>query len=179
MFATIATGGNVWLEGAPCEHMEATLKVAEAMGGICQAFEDGLYVQACGDVKQPGYIKTEVYPGFPTDLQSVALQTVVRAPGECIIEESIFENRFHVVEPLKQLGANIIVRDARHLLVRGPVTLQGCAVEAKELRGGAALVMAGLTAEGITTISGCKYIMRGYENICRDLRELGARINSV
>ncbi len=179
LFATIAAGGSVWLEGAPCGHMEATLQVAEAMGGICQTFEEGLFVQACGEVKQVGYIKTDIYPGFPTDLQSVALQAVVKAPGECMIEESIFENRFHVVEPLKEMGADIEVTDAKHLLVRGPVHLRGCFVEAKELRGGAALAAAGLAAEGITTISGYKYIMRGYENICRDLRELGARVNSV
>lgn len=179
LFATIATGGSVWLEGAPCGHMKEVLQVAEAMGGICQAFEEGLYVQSHGEVRQVGHIRTDTYPGFPTDLQSVALQAVLKASGECYIEESIFENRFHVVEQLRKMGADIVVEDARHLRATGPCRLQGCHVEAKELRGGAALVAAGLSAEGITTISGCKYIMRGYENICRDLRELGARISSV
>ena len=179
LFATIATGGSVWLEGAPCGHMDAALRVAEAMGGVCQTFEDGLFVQADGAVKQIGYIKTDVYPGFPTDLQSVVLQAAVRAPGECRIEESIFENRFLVVEPLRKMGADIEVLDARNLLVRGPSTLKGCTVEAKELRGGAALVAAGLAAEGVTAVTGGRYIMRGYENICRDLRELGARVSCV
>ncbi len=179
LFATMAAGGNVWLEDAPCGHMKAVLELAEAMGGVCQVFEDGLYVQSGERMKQIGYIKTDTYPGFPTDLQSLVLQAVVQAPGECVIEESIFENRFHVVEPLRKMGADITIMDAKHLLVKGPSALKGCLVEAKELRGGAALVAAGLWAEGTTIISGCKYVMRGYENICRDLRELGARISSV
>ncbi len=179
LFATIATGGSVWLENAPCDQMEAILKVAKDMGAVCQSFEDGLYVQSDKVKKQIECLKTDVYPGFPTDLQSVAVAVVIGAEGECLIEENIFENRFHVVEPLKCMGAKLEVLDAKHLKVLGPVRLRGCPVEAKELRGGAALLVAGLWAEGTTTVTGCKYIMRGYENICRDLRELGARVNSV
>lgn len=179
LFATIAAGGSVWLEEAPCEQMDAVLSVAESMGTLCQSFEDGLYVQSGEYRKQIEYLKTDVYPGFPTDLQSAAVAAMVGADGDGLIEETIFENRFHVAEPLKYMGAKLEVLDAKHLKVRGPAKLRGCPVEAKELRGGAALLVAGLSAEGMTTITGCGYIMRGYENICRDLRELGARVNSV
>lgn len=179
LLATLSAGGNVWLEDAPCEQMLAALNMARRMGAVCQTFEEGLYVQFCGELKQIEYLKTDIYPGFPTDLQSIALATLAKARGECLIEESIFENRFHVVEPLKKMGADIEILDAKHLLVKGPKVLRGCPVEAKELRGGAALLVAALAAEGTTTVTGCQYIMRGYENICRDLRELGARISSV
>lgn len=179
LFATLSAGGNVWLENAPCEHMEAAIQVARHMGAVCQTFEDGLYVQACGELKQIEYLKTDIYPGFPTDLQSVILAVLIRIQGKCLIEESIFENRFHVVEPLKQMGAEIEILDESHVMVTGQMKLKGCPVEAKELRGGAALLVAALAAEGVTTVTGCQYIMRGYENICRDLRELGARISSV
>ncbi len=179
LFATIVAGGSVWLEEAPCEQMEEVLKVAGAMGALCQAFEDGLYVQSGEYRKQIKCLKTDVYPGFPTDLQSAAVIAMVGADGVGLIEETIFENRFHVVEPLMCMGAELKVLDARHLKVMGPARIRGCPVEAKELRGGAALLIAGLAAEGMTTVTGCRYIMRGYENICRDLRELGARVNSV
>lgn len=179
LFATLATGGCVWLEEAPCGQMTAVLQMARAMGAVCQVFEEGLYVQAGGELWQAECMETDVYPGFPTDLQSIALAALVKLPGECRVEERIFEDRFQVVEPLRQMGAQIEIPAKGQLLVKGPAILKGTGVEAKELRGGAALVVAGLGAEGKTTITGGKYIMRGYENICRDLRELGARITSV
>lgn len=179
LFAVLSAGGCVWMEDAPYEHMEAVLELAGALGAGYQTFEEGMYVQSCGILKPVEYVRTDVYPGFPTDLQSVALAALVKMPGRCLIEETIFENRFHVVEPLQSMGADIEIVDARHLYVNGSTVLHGKNVEAKELRGGAALVVAGLAAEGMTTITGCRYIMRGYENICRDLRELGVRITSV
>ena len=96
-----------------------------------------------------------------------------------MIEETIFENRFRVVEPLQRMGALIEMPQSGQVRVTGVEKLHGTTVEAKELRGGAALILAGLIAEGETTVTGCTYIYRGYENICRDLRELGARIISV
>ena len=179
LLGTVAAGGNVWLEEAPCEQMQAVLDVAEQMGAVYQRTKQGLYVQAPEKVKQIHKICTDTYPGFPTDLQSVALVTALKAEGSCIIEENIFENRFHVAEPLCTMGADLKILDSRRILVRETPRLTGKEVEAKELRGGAALVIAGLIAEGITTVRGGKYIMRGYENICKDLRELGARIVGV
>ena len=109
----------------------------------------------------------------------MALAVMTKSDGLCTVGETIFENRFRVAESLNSMGADIAFRDAGAGIVRGVERLQGAEVEAKELRGGAALVIAGLMAEGETVIGGCQYIYRGYENICRDLRELGARIVSV
>lgn len=179
LFAAIASGGNVFLEQAPYMQMEATLLVAERMGALCTITEEGVYVQAKKRPRLLSTLRTTPYPGFPTDLQSVVLAANTVGEGSLLIEETIFENRFRVVEPLRRMGACIDILDERHVRVNGVECLRGQKVEAQELRGGAALVLAGLMAEGETQVTGCKYIHRGYENICKDLRELGARIVSV
>ena len=179
LFGCLGCGGNVFLEKAPTEHMTEVVRVAEALGAQCVTAKDGLYVQAPKRVEAIPYLQTEVYPGFPTDLQSAALAVLTVAQGKSLIEETIFENRFRVVEPLKQMGAQINLWDQKHVEITGVERLHGAHVAAKELRGGAALVLAGLMAEGETVIEGCSYIYRGYENICKDLRELGARVVSV
>ncbi len=179
LFATLAAGGSVWLEEAPCEQMDAVIRVARNMGAICHVQEDGLYVQAPEKLLPFSYLKTGVYPEFPTDLQSAVLVAALRADGVSMIEETIFENRFHVVEPLRDMGAEVEVLDERRVRVTGPSKLCGKPVEAWELRGGAAMILAGLMADGVSTVKGYQYIMRGYENIAKDLTELGARVFSV
>ncbi len=179
LFAALATGGSVWLEEAPCAQLQTVLKIAGEMGAVCQTTTDGVYVQAPGYLKPIKVIRTEEYPGFPTDLQSMAVVAALNARGSTVMEENIFENRFHVVDPLRTMGADLEILDAKRVRINGGCTLKGKEVEAKELRGGAALVIAGLLAEGVTTVRGCRYIQRGYENICKDLRELGARVVSV
>ncbi len=179
LFGCIGTGGCILLERAPWEQMEAVLDVAGRMGGQCVRTGEGIYVQAPKRPEAIGHLQTAPYPGFPTDLQSVALAVLARADGESIVEERIFENRFRIVKPLTRMGADIQLVDSGVAHIRGRNKLYGAKVEAKELRGGAALIMAGLMAEGETVITGCSYIYRGYENICKDLRELGARIVSV
>lgn len=179
LFGCLGAGGNVLLKQAPWKEMEASIRIAEQMGAQCIVAKEGLYVQAPERPVSIPFLRTDVYPGFPTDLQSMALTVQTVADGSCRIEETIFENRFRVVESLRKMGADIEVLDARQVIVTGVSELKGRTVEAKELRGGAALVLAGLMAEGETILTGCQYIYRGYENICRDLRELGARIFSV
>lgn len=179
LFGCIATGGTVLLEDAPAEQMEAAVQLAEQMGSKCDYTQEGIYVQSPKRPILPHCVRTAPYPEFPTDLQSMALAVMTVGEGECMIEETIFENRFRVVEPLRNMGADIEEIDSKRVLVRGVDRLIGQNVEARELRGGAALVLAGLVAEGRTKVIGCSYIYRGYENICRDLRELGARIISV
>lgn len=179
LIACLATGGNVLLEEAPTEHMEAVMGLAGQLGAECQINDGALYVQApehLGTIKE---LVTLPHPGFPTDLQSAALVMLTAAGGECLVQETIFENRFRVIKPLQRMGADIRQLDSGRVKVRGPVKLRGTQVDAVELRGGAALIIAGLMAEGETIVSGCGYISRGYENICRDFRELGARIYSV
>ncbi len=179
LLACMGTGGCVFLEDAPVEQLQAAIDMVRQMGGICEVTNRGLVVQASGRPKAVPQIQTSGYPGFPTDLQSQALAVLTMANGQCIVEESIFENRFRVVPELQRMGADIATLDARRVLVTGVDRLYGANVEAQELRGGAALVIAGLMADKETKITGGKYIYRGYENISRDFRELGARIVSV
>lgn len=179
LLACIGTGGTVLLEHAPVADMDAVLQLSKQMGGTLYTSEEGLFVQGPEQPKAVGKICTECYPGFPTDLQSVALAVETISDGETIIEETIFENRFRVVEELQKMGAEIQTLDQRRVLVRGVQALRGTELKARELRGGASLVTAGLMATGKTRISGCSYIYRGYESICRDFKELGARIISV
>lgn len=179
LFGCVGAGGNVLLEQAPWQEMHATIQAAERMGAQCTIAREGIYVQAPKRPKPLLFLQTDIYPGFPTDLQSMVLAVQTVSAGCSIIKENIFENRFRVAEQLIQMGADIEVLDTDKVRVCGVERLRGTTVEAKELRGGAALVLAGLMAEGETTITGCQYIYRGYENICRDLRELGARIISV
>lgn len=179
LFACIGCGGNVLLTDAPLRQLHAVIAVAEKMGAQCTGSEEGLYVQASGRPKSVKHLRTGTYPGFPTDLQSAAMAVLAKADGVSEIEETIFENRFRIAESLQKMGAQIEVSDARHAVITGVEKLQGSLVDACELRGGAALVMAGLMAEGESFVTGQHFIERGYENICRDFRELGARIISV
>lgn len=194
LFACVGCGGSVLLENAPCGQLEAVIQTAERMGARCQmdgreggdgiygvdyGYESGLYVQAPERPHALARLRTAVYPGFPTDLQSMALTVLTRADGKSCVEETIFEDRFRVVDSLRSMGADIEHYTQNVVLVRGVSSLRGAGVEARELRGGAALVLAGLMAEGESEITGCAYIERGYENIGKDLRDLGARIVSV
>ena len=179
LFGCIGAGGSVFLEDAPWKEMEAVLELAQRMGGRLYTSREGVYVQAPGRPRAVECIRTETYPGFPTDLQSVVLTVAALADGESLIRETIFENRFRIVEELRRMGAQIEEQEGNKVLVRGVKQLKGACVEARELRGGAALVVAGLMAQDETTVTGCKYIYRGYENICRDFRELGARVTGA
>lgn len=177
--ACMAAGGEVFLAEAPSSKMQAVLNLANRMGAVCQSTEEGLYVQRRRPLKTPEKIVTGPYPEFPTDMQSPFLSVLSLAEGKCMVEENIFENRFHTIPYLQRMGAKLTQIDERHVLSEGVEELHGFTVTAEELRGGAALVIAGTAAKGETVIDGCHYIARGYENICRDLRELGVRIYSV
>lgn len=179
MFACIATGGNVLLINAPWEQMTAVIEFAKKLGSKIDISSRGVYIQSLKRPLNPPLLQTAVYPGFPTDLQSAALASMLKGKGSCLVEENIFENRFRVVEPLKKMGADIEPAADNSVKVTGVESLKAAQMRAAELRGGAALVIAGLQADGESVIDGCSYIYRGYENICRDLRELGARIANV
>ena len=117
-------------------------------------------------------LETDVYPGFPTDLQSPAMAVLATIPGVSRIREKIFEDRYKLASWLCYMGAKIEIRDGI-AVIHGGYPLKGCTVEAEELRGGAALVIAALASEGVTRIRGCSFIERGYEHICEDLTALG------
>ncbi len=173
--ACMITGGGVLLEGAPVDHMTRLIPMLHAMGGSTLVNSEGLYLHRRDTLCAIPYTVTEVYPGFPTDLQSQLLTTMCTANGESVIEERIFGNRFRIAPELIKMGADIHIED-HTAYVRGVEKLHGSTLSAEELRGGAALVLAGLGAGGETYIENCGHIYRGYENICRDLSELGARI---
>ena len=135
--------------------------------------QDGLWVRRAGPLLAPGKIETGSFPAFPTDLQSPLLVAMAQAEGESSLRETVFNGRFGVVEELNRMGAGIEVeKDTAR--VPGGRRLSGKRVRASELRGGAALVIAGLCAEGETLVENRSYVDRGYEDICRDLRFLGA-----
>lgn len=174
--AAMAAGGSIFLEQAPAEHLQALFQAAGRMGCSLTVNPEGVGIDVIRRLKGLPYLKTEVYDGFPTDLQSPIMAAMAVAEGESVIEENIFENRFRIVEELRKMGAEIDA-DNNKAYIRGVNSLNGTIVEAEELRGGAALVVAGLAAEGKTIIKNRHFIERGYEDICRDLRNLGADIN--
>ena len=173
--ACMITGGGVLLEDAPTSQMSRLIPLFHAMGGYTLITEDGLYLYRREELCAIPCTVTEVYPGFPTDLQSPLMAALCTAKGESVIEERIFGNRFRIAPQLKKMGADIFLKE-HTAYIRGVERLHGATLTAEELRGGAALVIAGLGASGETYIEHCGHIYRGYENICRDLSELGARI---
>ena len=170
--ASAITRSNICLVGAPKDEMKAILSLYQKMGGQYEWI--GGKLSLCSqEVNVPVLCqKTEVYPGFPTDLQSPVLAVLSGIKGKSCLIETIFENRFRVAGELKKMGANIRIDGAKAEIYGGK--LHGAEVEAQELRGGAALVLAGLAAKGVTTVKNIEYIERGYEDICRDLSQLGA-----
>lgn len=172
--AVMAAGGDVMLHHAPARHMEEVLRVAGQMGAKVSVFPDG--VRVCMEGRPgPVEIRTGPYPAFPTDLQSVMVAVAAVAEGVSHIEETVFEGRFGTVKELRNLGAHIIIRN-RTVEIAGVWPLTGGTARAGDLRGGAALVVAGLACEGDTEIAGYSHIYRGYEDICRDLSGCNAAV---
>jgi len=172
--AVLAAGGEAVLRNAPAGQLAQVLTVARAAGGSILQEEGRLMVRQRHRAR-PFSLATGPYPSFPTDLQSVMLGVASTADGSSQLRETIFEGRFATAGELQKMGAHIIIKD-RTAYVAGRARLSGSRVEAKDLRGGAALVAAALAAEGESRIDGYSYIARGYEDICRDLRLLGADI---
>lgn len=177
MVAAAATRGDVYVENIILRHLEPLRAKLKEAGAEVIEQEDSLRVTASGDLK-PIDIKTFPYPGFPTDMQSQMMSMLSTVPGTSMITENIFENRFQVVDELKRMGAKIKV-EGRLAIIEGTDQLQGTQVKATDLRAGAALVVAGLMARGTTEIANTHYIERGYHDLERKLRSLGADIMTV
>ncbi len=174
----LAAGGRIFLRGAPQGENAALEAVAVRMGMQLETDAEGMRLKMEKLPASPGMVQTEIYPGFPTDLQSPLLPALCVADGSCVVEERIFNGRFGAAEELNRMGAGIRIEGNR-LLIPGQKKLAGMTVKAGDLRGGAALVTAGVCAKGETVIEDCYHIERGYEDICRDLRRLGAVIRSA
>ncbi|MBQ7794352.1 MAG: UDP-N-acetylglucosamine 1-carboxyvinyltransferase [Clostridia bacterium] len=173
--AAAATKGQIILNGADCTHMSAILNLLSDMGCRIYREEARVILTANRRLLAAATVKTMPYPGFPTDIQSPFMALAAIADGTTIFIENIFENRYQHVDELVRMGADIRL-DGRCAVVVGAERLTGANVVAKELRGGAALVVAGLAADGITTIENTKYIDRGYERIEDYLALSGAKI---
>ena len=138
---------------------------------------DYIYVSK-KDKMKPVHIKTLGYPGFPTDLQQPITALLTQCEGESVLQETVYENRFKNVPYLNSMGANITQKQDT-IYIKGKTKLQGKTVEATDLRAGACLVLAGLVAEGTTTIRNIGPVLRGYENIIEKLNEIGADVKIV
>ncbi|NLG64586.1 MAG: UDP-N-acetylglucosamine 1-carboxyvinyltransferase [Actinobacteria bacterium] len=172
LIAALATGGEATVHGLPPRYLGLFLTKLRDMGVEVEEAPLSITVRRAGPLL-PVDISTLPFPGFPTDLQAQVMVLLSLAQGTSIVTENVFENRFVVVDELNRLGAGIST-SGHHAVVAGPRTLTGTAVEAPDLRGGAALAIAGLAAEGATEISGVHHIDRGYERFGEKLRSLGA-----
>ncbi|MDR1322326.1 MAG: UDP-N-acetylglucosamine 1-carboxyvinyltransferase [Gracilibacteraceae bacterium] len=172
-----ACGGDVLVRNVIPAHLRPLLAKLQEMGvSFCEK-DDGIRVWGEGRLRAVD-IKTQTHPGFPTDLQAPALALLTRAQGTSVITETVFENRFMHVEELRRMGADIRV-DGRSAILRGQENLSAATVTASDLRAGAALVLAALTAEGVSEIRNIYHIDRGYEGMEAKLRGLGADIRRV
>lgn len=177
MIAAAATGGDVIIKNCIPKHLDSISAKLVEMGITIQEMGDAIRVK-CDKRPQKVNIKTLPYPGFPTDMQPQMAVLLSIANGMSILTESVWDNRFQYTNELKKLGANIRI-EGRSAIIEGVKNLQGCNVHSTDLRGGAALIIAGLVAKNITEVYNLEHVDRGYENIDQKLRALGAKIERV
>ena len=177
MFAAAATKGDVVLKNVIPKHLEAITAKLNEIGCEVEEGDDSVRVVASKRVQRT-HVKTLPYPGYPTDMQPQISAVLALAQGTSIVTESIFENRFKYVDELSRMGANIKV-EGNTAIIDGVNQLTGARVSSPDLRAGAALVIAGLAADGFTIVDDIVYIQRGYEDFDVKLRALGAEIETV
>lgn len=177
MFGAAITKGDVTVKNVIPKHLESTTAKLIEMGCQVEESDDAVRVVASKRLENT-HVKTLPYPGFPTDMQPQIAVSLAIADGTSIVTESIFENRFRYVDELARMGASVKV-EGNVAVISGVERFTGARVSAPDLRAGAALVIAGLAAEGITIVDDIYYIERGYENLDLKFRELGAKIEKV
>jgi UDP-N-acetylglucosamine 1-carboxyvinyltransferase len=173
-FAAVMTRGDVTVRGAGHEHLELALDKLTQAGATLEVTTDGFRV-SCADRPRAVDVVTLPYPGFPTDLQPMAIALNSVADGVAFVTENIFEGRFQFIDELVRLGADVRT-DGHHAIVRGRDQLSGAPVRATDIRAGAALVLAGLVADGTTSVADVGHIDRGYQHFVETLHALGADI---
>jgi UDP-N-acetylglucosamine 1-carboxyvinyltransferase len=173
--AAAITGGELLLQGARPDHMEAFLAALRQVGVEVEYEACGLRVGGKPPFREHR-ISTAIYPGFPTDLQAPFSLALVEADGVSTIKETLYEDRFDYAPALEQMGANIHVFDPHTAAIYGPCQLKGSEVEIPDLRAGATLVLAALAADGVSRITGTEHVARGYEDLVGKLGRVGARI---
>ncbi len=177
MVAAAATGGEVLVKNVIPKHLECISAKLRETGTIVQEYEDSVLVKGASTLRRAN-VKTLPYPGFPTDMQPQMGVLLCLAAGTSVITEGIYDNRFKYVNELRKMGAEIQV-DGRVAIIEGGTRLTGAPVMACDLRAGAAMVIAGMCASGVTQVEDIHYIERGYENFVGKLRRLGADIEIV
>ncbi|MFD2446800.1 UDP-N-acetylglucosamine 1-carboxyvinyltransferase [Bacillus sp. CGMCC 1.16607] len=169
-----AVGEGIVIDNVIPLHLESMIAKLREMGVHIETSDDQVYVDGSKKLKAID-IKTLVYPGFPTDLQQPMTTLLTKAEGSSMVTDTIYSARFKHIDELRRMNANIKV-EGRSAIINGPIQLQGAKVKASDLRAGAALVIAGLMAEGITEVTGLEHIDRGYSNLVEKLNGLGATI---
>lgn len=177
MVAAAITKGNVLVKGAEQEHLRSLVAKLEEMGVIIKEEDDGLRVIGPDKLKAVD-LKTMPHPGFPTDMQAQMMALMLQAEGTSVITETVFENRFMHVEEFRRMNAHLKI-EGRSVIVEGPSSLQGAEVSATDLRAAAALVIAGLVADGYTRVTELKHLDRGYIDFAGKLEGIGANIERV
>lgn len=177
MVAAAVTKGDVYIEGAIAEHNRPLISKLREMGVVIEDYQDGIRVQGPEKLKAVD-VKTLPHPGFPTDMQAQMTIAQLLAEGSSVLTETVFENRFMHFEELRRMGAEFKV-DRQTVAMYGPSELTGASVKATDLRAAAALIIAGLTAKGLTRVSELQYLDRGYYKFHEKLIALGANIERV
>lgn len=177
MAAAAISGGDVYIEGAISDHLGSVIAKMEEMGVTIQPDENGVRVIADRPLKAVD-VKTLPYPGFPTDMQSQMMALLLASEGTSVVTETVFENRFMHVDEFQLMNAEIKV-EGRSSIITGNAKLKGAKVTATDLRAGAALIIAGLVAEGTTEVGGVHHIDRGYVHLAEKLNGLGADIYRI
>jgi len=177
MAAAVATGGDVLVRGVTPKHLESISAKLEEMGAVIEEFDDAVRVSRTGPLHACN-IKTMPHPGFPTDMQPQAAVLLSLADGTSIITESIFDNRFRYLDELRRMGVQSQI-DGKVAVIQGGDALVGAPVKALDLRAGAAMIIAGLVAQGVTEVEDIYHVERGYEDLEQKLTMLGAHVRRV
>ena len=177
MVAAAATGGDVLIRNVIPKHLESITDKLRKAGAVVEEFDDSIRVSRSGPIL-PVNVKTMPHPGFPTDMQPQMATMLCCAGGTSIVSEGVWDNRFKYVDELRKMGANIQV-DGKVAVIEGVERLTGAPVRALDLRAGAAMLIAGLTADGRTEVEDIHHIERGYSDLVEKLNRLGAEIRKV
>lgn len=176
MVAAAATGGDVTIDNVIPKHLESITNKLEDCGVTVIEYDESVRIISEGGRSRACRVKTSPHPGFPTDMQPQITTLLCTCNGNSTVVEDVWDNRFKYIDQLRRMGANIIV-NGDTALITGVDTLHGAPVEADDLRAGAAMVIAGLMADGETTVGNIKLIDRGYENLVEKLTAVGADIS--
>jgi UDP-N-acetylglucosamine 1-carboxyvinyltransferase len=175
MILGAAVGRGVVIDNVIPQHLESLIAKLREMGVHIESGDDQIFVDRGPEPLKAVDIKTLVYPGFPTDLQQPFTTLLTNATGSCMVTDTIYGARFKHIDELRRMSANIKV-EGRTAIINGPIQLQGAKVKASDLRAGAALVIAGLLADGVTEVTGLEHIDRGYSHLVEKLTGLGATV---